>query len=91
MSPTRLRVRVQPSARRDEVVGWQGDVLRVRVHAPPVEGRANQALLELLSRRLGVPKSLIAVEAGHAAREKLLTVEGLSDDELMRRLPARGS
>jgi uncharacterized protein (TIGR00251 family) len=84
--PAHLKVRVQPGARRSEVVGWQEGVLRVRVQAPPIEGRANEALTELLAKVLGVPKSAVAVRTGHAGREKLLAVEGLTDEELRARL-----
>lgn len=87
-----LRVRVQPGARRSEVVGWQAGVLRVRVQAPPVEGRANEALVELLARALGVPKGTLSVRLGRGAREKLLVVEGLTEAELRARLgqPSEG-
>jgi len=83
----RLKVHVQPGAKRGEVVGWRDDVLRVRVQAPPVGGRANQAVIELLAEALGVPKSQIAVQLGHASRDKLIVVDGLTAGELRRRLP----
>lgn len=71
---TLLPVRVQPRARRDEVVGWQGTTLRVRVTAPPSEGRANQAVIALLAEALGVPRSSIELVSGAAARDKLVRV-----------------
>ncbi len=87
---TKLKVRVQPGAKRGEIVGWQGDALRVRVQAPPVEGRANQAVIELLAEALGVPKSRLVVQMGQGSREKLIVVEGLSPEELRQRLPPAG-
>jgi uncharacterized protein (TIGR00251 family) len=79
-------VRVTPRAGRDEVVGWQGDELRVRLRTPPVEGRANAALVGLLASRLNVPPSSIELVSGATARVKRLRVEGLSEAELRRRL-----
>lgn len=74
---TLIRVRVQPGARRDEIVGFQGDVLRLRVKAPPREGRANLALVGLLAKKLDVARSQVRILRGHAAREKVIAVEGI--------------
>jgi hypothetical protein len=79
-------VRVTPRAARDEIAGWQGDELRVRLRAPPVDGRANEALLRLLATRLSVPPSSIELVSGATARVKRLRVTGLSEEELRRRL-----
>jgi hypothetical protein len=81
-----LVVRVTPRAARDEIAGWQGDELRVRLRAPPVDGRANEALLRLLATRLSVPPSSIELVSGATARVKRLRVTGLSEEELRRRL-----
>ncbi len=89
MTAARLKLRVQPGAKRSEVVGWQGEALRIRVQAPPLEGRANEAVIELLARTLGVPKRQLAVRAGGASRDKLIEIEGLTVEELADRLPAR--
>jgi uncharacterized protein len=77
-----LPVRVQPRARRDEVVGWQGTTLRVRVTAPPTEGRANQAVMALLAEALGVPRASIELVSGAAARDKLVRVGRHSLEEI---------
>jgi len=82
-----LHVRVQPRARRNEVVGWQGDALRVRVTAPPADGAANRAVADLLAGALGVAASRIALVRGAASRDKLFRVERLSLDDLRARLP----
>ncbi len=81
-----LPVRVQPRARRNEVVGWQGAALRVRVTAPPTDGRANQAVVELLAEVLGLPRASIALVSGAASRDKLLRVERHSLADLRARL-----
>lgn len=82
----RIRVRLTPRAARDAIVGWQDDVLRVRVTAPPVGGRANAALERLLADALGVPKSAVCVVAGTRGREKTVAIEGASREEALRRL-----
>jgi uncharacterized protein len=84
----RLQVRVQPRARRDEIAGEREGRLLVRVTAPPVEGKANDAVRRLLAKRLGVAPGRVAVGRGQAGRDKLIEVEGIDDDELLRRLHA---
>ena len=84
----RLQVRVQPRARRDEIAGEREGRLLVRVTAPPVEGKANEAVRRLLAKRLGVAPGRVAVGRGQAGRDKLIEVEGIDDDELLRRLRA---
>lgn len=82
-----LRVRVTPSAGRDALDGWQGDVLRIKVRAAPERGRANQAALRLLARALGLPAGHLAVVRGAASRDKLVFIDRLSDEEVRRLLP----
>jgi uncharacterized protein len=81
-------VRVQPRARRDEVVGAQGEALKVRLTAPPVDGRANAGLVVFLAAALGVPPGSVAIVTGHTARDKVVCVAGLAPDETRRRLEA---
>ncbi|MBI3030671.1 MAG: DUF167 domain-containing protein [Candidatus Rokubacteria bacterium] len=83
-----LRVRVQPRASRDEVAGWDGATLRVRVHAAPVDGEANAALLAFLARAFRVPRSAVALVRGGHARDKLVRVEGCSLQTLEARIKA---
>ena len=87
--PTTIHVHLTPRSARDEVLGFEGGVLRARVMAPPVEGRANEALLRLLANALGVPKSALRIVRGQRSREKLVAVEGLDAAELRRRLELR--
>ena len=77
-----LPVRVQPRASKDEVVGWDGTTLRVRVTAAPVDGEANQALLSLLARAFRVPRSAVTLVRGSHARDKLVSVQGYSFETL---------
>jgi len=82
----RLTVRVQPGASRDEVLGFADGVLRVKVAAPPVRGRANAALLALLADLLGVSKGRLSIVKGETSRNKVIAIEGLSQEEVEGRL-----
>lgn len=64
----------------------QGEALRVRLTAPPVEGAANRALVEFLARRLGVRRSQVRIVSGEASRDKVVAVEGLGAEEVQARL-----
>lgn len=77
MSRTDLKVRLQPRAKSDEVVGERDERVLVRVSAPPVDGRANAALCAFLAKRAGVPKSSVEVVRGHTSRDKVVRVEGV--------------
>jgi len=68
-------LRVQPKSSRNQIVGAQGDVLKLKVTAPPAEGAANKACVELLSRELGVPKSCLEITSGLASRSKKLFIQ----------------
>jgi len=85
-----MSVRLIPRAARDEIVGFEGDTLRVRVTAPPVDGRANEALTRLLASRLGVPRGAVRVVAGQTSRQKVISVDGLTSDEVRHRLEKSG-
>jgi uncharacterized protein (TIGR00251 family) len=82
----RLRLRIQPRASREEIVGVAGDTIRIRLTAPPVDGAANQALVRLLAHRLQVPRSAVELISGLTGRDKLVAVAGLSAEETARRL-----
>jgi uncharacterized protein len=81
-----VTVLVRPRASRDEVMGWVGSALRVRVTAPPAGGAANEAVRDLLARTLGCARSAIEIVRGAGARTKLVRVAGLSPGELRARL-----
>jgi uncharacterized protein (TIGR00251 family) len=86
MPSTRLRLRVSPGSRHDEIVGPYGDGWKVRVSAVPERGKANEAVLRLLSDRLAVPVTELAVVAGRASRDKVVELRGLSFEEASARL-----
>lgn len=84
-------MRLTPGAAADRIDGWDADadgrpVLKVRVRARPVEGEANAALLKLLAKTLGVAKSAVALERGGQSRTKMVSVSGLTTDDLQSRL-----
>ena len=83
-----LRVHLQPGARSEGAGGVHGDALKISVRAPAQGGRANQALLVLLSRRLGVPLASLSLVSGWASRDKRVLFQGLPVGELARRLAA---
>jgi hypothetical protein len=87
---TRLTVEVRPRAGRDEIAGWQGARLRVRVAAPPADGAANEAVRALLAERLGCAPSRIEIVRGHTARIKIVRVAGLAPAEAAARLALPG-
>lgn len=69
-----LTLHIQPGAKRTEIVGEHGDALKVRLAAPPVDGKANEALLVFLAERLEVPRRELELRAGLASRRKLVAV-----------------
>jgi uncharacterized protein (TIGR00251 family) len=75
---TLVRVRVQPGAKRDEIVGKRDGVLLIRVTAPPIEGRANKAACKLLAELAGIPKSRVEVVRGASSRDKTIRLAGLA-------------
>ena len=86
---TLIAVKVVPRAAQDEIVGWLEGVLKVRVTAPPQDGRANRALEELLATQLRLKKSAVTVAAGLASTRKRVAIEGLTRDEIVRRIDVR--
>ena len=86
---TLVRVRLQPRAARDAIAGERAGALVVRVTAPPVEGRANDALCRLLAKAAGVAPSRVAVVRGASARDKVVRVEGVGAPQLAARLGGR--
>ncbi len=84
-----VTVKVSPRSGRDEIVGLEADgIWRIRLKAPPVEGRANEALVSFLADSLGVAKNQVEIVAGHAGRYKLIRLCGLAASEAERRLCA---
>jgi uncharacterized protein (TIGR00251 family) len=83
---TRLRLRVSPGSRKTELAGRHGDAWKVRVSAPPEGGRANDAVLELLAERVGLPRRALSIVSGHKGRDKIVEMSGIDRDEAEKRL-----
>jgi len=81
-------VRVHPRAKRDALTGTHGDALKLSLTAPPVEGRANEAVVGFFARLLRLPRSSITIQAGQASRNKVVRISGVSAAELTQRLEA---
>ena len=81
-----LHVHLQPGARRDAVCGEHGGRLKIAIGAPPLEGRANDALVEFLAARLDLPRRQVHLVAGQRSRDKTLRAEAISAGEALRRL-----
>jgi len=73
-----IEVEILPRSARDEILGFVSGRLRVRVSAPPVEGKANESLIKLISRTIEVPKSNVAIIKGKTSRIKVIKIEGVS-------------
>lgn len=82
----RFGLRVQPRSSRAGVDGVHGSALRVRVNAPPVEGAANEAVMKVLAKALGVANSAVAIVSGARSRSKVVEVSGLRAAEVRKRL-----
>jgi uncharacterized protein len=74
----RFSVRVQPRASRDEVSGVYGDALKIRLAAPPVDGAANEALVNFLAALFAVPRRAVRILAGESSRSKLIEIDGVT-------------
>ncbi len=81
-----FRVRVQPGASKSEIVGVQEDALRIRISAPPVEGKANRALVQFLAEQLEVRRSQVEILSGHATRRKTIHIIGKGTQNKLQKL-----
>ena len=80
----RLNVKVVPSSSRDQIVGWLGDALKIKVMAPPEKGRANEAIVELLSMKLGISTDGIKVVSGHSSPSKVIAITDMDEAAIKR-------
>jgi hypothetical protein len=88
MKPARLRLRVSPGSARSEVVGRHGDGWKVRVSAPPEDGRANAAVVRLLADAVSVSRDAVSVVSGLGSRDKIVELAGIELSRVERRLTA---
>ena len=85
---TVIKVKVIPRSSRTEILGKENDIYRVKLTAPPVEGKANKAVIELLAEKLGVPKREIEIVSGKTGRLKTIRIRGLTAGEVAQALKA---
>lgn len=83
-----ISIRVIPRASKSAIAGRRGDAILVRLAAPPVEGAANEELIEVLSKAFGRPRRDITIVSGHKSRDKRVSIEGISDTDAAARLSA---
>ena len=83
---TTIRVHVIPNAKIDEVMGEHGDAIKIKLRAPPVEGKANAALRRFLAEKLGIPQRAIVLDRGERSRDKVIRIDGLSQTDVCRGL-----
>jgi len=81
---TTLTLHIQPGAKKTEVAGEHGDALKIRLAAPPVDGKANAALIAFVADCLGVAKSSVSLKSGQTSRRKVLEVTGAPADTKQR-------
>jgi uncharacterized protein (TIGR00251 family) len=86
MNSIRIHLKVVPGSRKEGIAGVLGDRLKIRVGAPAEDGRANQAVCEVLAERLGVRERDIVLIAGHRSTEKTVRVVGVTVEQVMERI-----
>jgi len=90
-SSCRLGIKAVPNASRDQIAGWLGDDLKVRVQSPPEDGRANKRLCHFLAAQLDLPKGAVSVVSGQSSQHKTVEIRGLTLAELKKRWPDHGA
>lgn len=77
-----LEIKATPNARGNEIVGWLGDVLKVKLGAPPEDGKANAQLCLFIAVTLGIPKSSVRLRRGASSRNKVIEIDGMSRSQV---------
>ncbi len=83
---TLLKVWIQPRASKAKIVGFHGDSIKITVKSPPVEGRANEECIELLSDILGLPKRQFTIKSGQWGRQKSIFIAGITPEKVIMNL-----
>ncbi len=81
-----LQVKVVPNSSRNQIAGMLGDALKIKVAQPPEDGKANRAVEELLAEVLGIPKTNVAVVAGHTRPQKTVRLVAITSDEVVAKI-----
>ena len=71
-----LTLHIQPGAKKTEFAGRHGDALKIRLAAPPVDGKANEALIRFIGETLGLPRAAVSLKSGQTSRRKVLEIQG---------------
>lgn len=79
-----LTLHIQPGAKKTEFAGLHGDALKIRLAAPPVDGKANEALIRFVAETLALPKSAVSLKSGLASRRKVLEIQGAKPEAVAR-------
>ena len=77
-----LSLHVQPGAKKSECAELHGEALKIRLAAPPVDGKANEALLRFLAQRLAIPRQQISLKSGQTSRQKVIEIESVTAERL---------
>ena len=80
-----LQIKAAPNSAKDEIQGWLGDSLKVRIQAPPTDGKANDRLCAFIAEKLSLPKGAVTVVSGASSRQKRLSIQGLSEQQVRQR------
>ena len=81
----KIKVKVEPRSSRSCIVGLYGDGLKIKLSSPPVEGRANKELIELLASSYGIKKADVEILSGHNSRNKIIALRGVKDIKAYKR------
>ncbi len=77
-----FEVKVVPRASKSEVTGMEGDAVKIRLQAPPVDGKANEALVKFLADALGVARSQVEIVSGQTSRKKVVRIRGTTPERI---------
>ena len=77
-----LQIKAVPNSAKDEIKGWLGNSLKVRIQAPPTDGKANERLCAFIAEELSLPKGAVTLVLGASARQKRLSIQGLSEEQV---------
>ena len=80
-----LQIKASPNAAKDEIQGWLGNSLKVKIQAPPTDGKANERLCTFLAEKLCLSRGAVVLISGTSSRQKRLSVRGLSDQQVRER------
>lgn len=87
----RLNVKVVPGSSRNQIVGWLGDALKIKVTALPEKGQANEAVIKLVAETLGISTDDIEVVSGHSSPSKVIAITGIDDETIKKAFEEQAS